>query len=568
MRALPFCGRTHLARLRDKIGMREYVPRGLAAGREDGQIMKKWKYWAAAGALTLLLAAGFAGCSRPGEEDASSLASSAVSDPSLFPTGTTIGGRNIGGKTVEEALDIAKKALEEAVGGLEISVKFKDDTVVLQKGDFDIQDVLEQELPRLLANRSPQEYELPYVADLSPSGKSKLEEAAKACFVQAKDSTVESFDGSSFTFTQEQAGSRVDMAATLKSVRQLLSQKHDGDIQAAFLETKPKFTQKYLSENFKQISTYSTVSTNTENGNSNMRLALSHVNGTLLQPGQEFSYNTTIGDSTDPSAGWLPAGGISGGVLVQVYGGGICQGSTTLYNAALMAGMTITERDCHSMPSSYCPIGLDATVDYGNIDFKFKNPLEAPVYIAAWMENENLHVSFFGIVPEEWDNITLYSEQTGFSGPLSETSFVEDASLAAGQYRLKTSGNNGYSARAWRTFRKGETEIRTEELPSSYYRPTGRVFIVGAGTDTSKIDTSKEEGTTEPSAKPSPSLSPTPSTEPSHEPTPPPAPSTEPTPPPTEPPVVTPEPIPTFEPVPPEPPAPDPEGGQDAQPEE
>ena len=148
-----------------------------------------------------------------------------------------------------------------------------------------------------------------------------------------------------------------------------------------------------------------------------MRLALSHVNGTILQPGQEFSYNTTIGDSTDPSMGWLPAGGINGGVLVQVYGGGICQGSTTLYNAALMAGMTITERDCHSMPSTYCPIGLDATVDYGNIDFKFKNPLEAPIYIAAWMENVTLHVSFFGILPEEWDSITRAPSRQALPAP-------------------------------------------------------------------------------------------------------------------------------------------------------
>lgn len=515
--------------------------------------------------MALFLTAGLGGCSKPGPDDASSMASSAVDDPSLFPTGTTMGGRNIGGKTLEEAMDISKKALEEAVAGLEISVKFKDDTILLQKGDFVIQDVIEQELPRLLENREPQEYELPYVADLAPGGKQKLQDAARACFVQAKDATIEGYDGGKFTFTQEQAGSRVDMAATLKSVRQLLSQKHDGDIQAAFIDTAPKLTKQYLEENFRQISTYSTTSTNTENGNSNMRLALSHVNGTILQPGQEFSYNSTIGDSTDPSMGWLPAGGINGGVMVQVYGGGICQGSTTLYNAALMAGMTITERDNHSMPSTYCPIGLDATVDYGNIDFKFKNALEAPVYIAAWMEGVDLHVTFFGVPPEEWDSITLGSEQTGFSGPLSEVSFVEDAGLARGAYRLKSSGNNGYSARAWRTFMKGDTAVRTEDLPGSYYRPTGRVFIVGAGTDTSKVDTSRDEGNTEPS----PSPSPTPSAEPSPTPGTEPTPSTEPTP--VPPPVVTPAPTPeptpppaTQEPVPtfdPQPPVSNPDGG-------
>ena len=152
----------------------------------------------------------------------------------------------------------------------------------------------------------------------------------------------------------------MDLVKTLESVRQLLSQKRGGDIQAAFIETEPTLTKAYLQEHFVKLSSYSTVSTNTANGNSNMALALSKVNGTILDPGEEFSYNTTLGDSTDPNNGWLPAGGISGGVIVQMYGGGICQGSSTLYIASLYAGMEIVERWCHAMPSSYCPIGLDA----------------------------------------------------------------------------------------------------------------------------------------------------------------------------------------------------------------
>ena len=170
------------------------------------------------------------------------------------------------------------------------------------------------------------------------------------------------------------------------------------------------------------------------------------------------------------------------------------------------------------------------------------------------MEDKVLHVSFFGITPEEWDNIVLGSEETGSSGPLSESSFVVDATLKKGQYRLKTSGNNGYSARAWRIFKKGDAEVRTEDLPDSYYRPTGKVFAIGAGTDTSKIDTGKDEGDTEPSASPS--------VEPSTEPTPPVIEPTPPVDPPSPPPIVDPtEPPPTFDPNPPVPPVSDPGGG-------
>ncbi len=504
--------------------------------------MRNWKRKIITAAALLLLIGGLAACSPKAKEESSAV-SSEISDPTLFAEGTSIGGKNISGKTVDEAMEIARTAIEEEMKTLEITVKFKDDTVSLSKEDFQVQETLELTLPRLLEERKAEDHKLPYVADLSESGKKKLEEAAKSCLVKGQNATVTGYDSGTgvFQFSEEKNGSRVDMVTTLKSVRQLLSQKQSGAIQTTFLETKPELTKKYLSENFKLLSSYSTESTNTENGNSNMALALSHINKTVLQPGQTFSYNGTIGDSTDPDAGWKPAGGLVGGLLVQVYGGGICQGSTTLYNAALMAGMEIVERDCHSTPSSYCPIGLDATVDYGNIDLKFKNPMETPVYIVAWMEGVTLYVNFYGCLPKEWTKITLGSEQTGSEPPLSGVSFTEDSQLAKGQYVRRSSGNTGYSARAWRTYYKGDTVVKTEELDSSYYEPTGTTYAVGPGTDTSKVDTSKESGNTTPEATPAPT--PTVAPKPSDSPTPEPPP--EPTPEPT------PEPIPDPTPEPP-----------------
>ena len=309
-----------------------------------------WKRTAAFCAA-LLIAAALGACSQQEKEldgDVSQMTSSA-GDPNLFPEGASIGGKNIGGKTVEEALEVAKDALDEVLESMEISVKFKDDTISLKGPDFATQDVLDLVLPEMLKTRSAEKYELPFVTDLSDQGKQKLQEAAKACHVQAKDAAIDKYntDAGEFVFSEEQKGSRVDMTATLQSVRQLLAQKHGGAIQATFVETVPKVTKKYLQENFKLLSTYSTVSNNNSNGNSNMSLALSHVNGTILKPGQVFSYNETIGDSTDPNNGWLPAGGLAGGLSVMTYGGGICQGSTTLYNAAMMAGMEVVERDCH-----------------------------------------------------------------------------------------------------------------------------------------------------------------------------------------------------------------------------
>lgn len=502
-------------------------------------------------AAVLILAAALCACRKQDPQPQSSaLVSQPQADPTRFPEGTSIGGKNISGKTEAEALAIARSALEEETAGLEITVKFKDDTVSLTKGDFVTQDILELTMPKLLKSQTAGKYQLPYVTDLSEAGRKKLADAAKDCYVQGKDATVSGFDTSAgaFVFADEQKGSRADLVTTLKSVRQLLSQKQSGAIQAAFLEVAPKVTKKSLSEKFKLMSSYTTESTNTENGNSNMALALSLINGTILQPGETFSYNGATGDSTDPSAGWKPAGGLSGGLSVQMYGGGICQGATTLYNAALMAGMEIVERDCHSEPSSYCPIGLDATVDYGNIDFKFRNPLAFPIYIASWMDGVTLHANIYGCFPQEWDKITLGSEQTGSEAPLTEVSFREDENLEKGRYVRKSSGKTGYSARAWRTYYKGDTVVRTEELASSYYAPGGVIYAVGKGTDTSKVDTQKEEGNTEEKPSPSPTPSETPATTtPEPSPVPEPTPTTEPDPSSEPEPTPTPTPTPDLE---------------------
>lgn len=513
--------------------------------------------WRRIGALAaaVMLALTLGACKGKGEESSSEIEGPEISDTSVFPEGTEIGGVNIGGKTEEEALEIAKGAMKEAIDGLEISVTFQDDTVSLSGDDFAIKDVLELSLPDMLKSGKAEKYELPFVADLSAEGERKLTEAAKACFVEGKDASIEKFDteAQKFIFTDEQPGKRVDMTATLRNVRQLLAQKHGGLLQAEFVESKPKVTKKYLEENFKMLSTYSTESTNNSNGNSNMALALSHVNGTILQPGQEFSYNGTIGDSTDPGAGWLPAGGLVGGMSVQVYGGGICQGSTTIYNAALTAGMEIVERDCHAIPSSYCPIGLDATVDYGSIDFRFRNSLKNPVYIASWMDGVILTVNFYGVFPEEWDDIQLGSEQTGYEPPRDTVEFEVDGSLQKGQYVRKTGGNPGYYASAWRTYYKNGESVRTESLPDSYYGSTGKRYKVGPGTDTSKVDTSKESGSTDPKATATPSPTPAPKPKPTQGPTPvpppveTPEPTQAPTPEPTEPPVVEPTPEPPVD---------------------
>lgn len=470
-------------------------------------------------------------------------------DLTVFPQGTTISGENISGKTVDEALEAGKAYLDTVKEKTEISIKFGDDNVMLKGNDFETSDILEQQIPELLAAGQAGEYDISYVIDLSKEGKEKIFAAAKTTYKAGKNATVEKYDSDSgsFVFTDGEKGSRADINKTFKSIRQMLSQKTGGNLQAQFMEVLPKTSKEELAENFVRLSAFSTVSSNTSNGNSNMALALSRINGTVLEPGQVFSYNDSIGNSTSTDDGYLPAGGIMSGILIDVIGGGICQGSSTLYNSVIRAGLEIVERECHGKESTYIATGLDAAVDYGNIDFRFRNNLENPIYLMCWMDGTTLNTSIYGVQPEEWDNIEVYSERTGTIAALSTVSFVKDPNLGEGSYERRSSGTTGAQSIASRTFYKNGEVVRREDLPSSYYPPTGIIFAHGPNTDTSKIDTGSAGGGTAATPKPGPNPTPPPTssgTEGPSDPTP--SPPDDPTPPP-----VTPTPEPTPEPTPP-----------------
>ncbi|WPC42154.1 VanW family protein [Clostridium sp. JS66] len=138
------------------------------------------------------------------------------------------------------------------------------------------------------------------------------------------------------------------------------------------------------------IGTYSTnfASSSSQRAN-NIALATKSINGKILMPGEVFSFNDTVGERTE-ERGYEPAPVIIGNKLESGLGGGICQVSTTLYNAVSRSGMTSIEREHHTMPVHYVPQGMDATVDYGNIDYKFKNIYQYPVYIQAYISNGNI----------------------------------------------------------------------------------------------------------------------------------------------------------------------------------
>jgi len=190
-------------------------------------------------------------------------------------------------------------------------------------------------------------------------------------------------------------GRQLDVRATLGKVGPLLAL--DGEsVPLVFSPVAPAIGASRLAPLDRCLAAFSTrLGPGQDDRNHNVALAARLVNGTLLLPGRVFSLNARLGPRTKKRGFW-PAPAIVGDTLVNESGGGVCQVATTLYNAALLAGLAITERYPHLLPVPYVPLGRDATINWDDLDLKLANDTGQPVYIAAQVRNLTLTVRIFG----------------------------------------------------------------------------------------------------------------------------------------------------------------------------
>ena len=276
-----------------------------------------------------------------------------------------------------------------------------------------------------------------------------------------------------FQFAEGTSGLAVD-TNDLKAKADAALAKEDkvATLQVVANEVAPTLTVADMQPYVQKICSFSTRSTNTSAGNHNMALALSFCNGTIVNPGETFSFCQTTGNSTNGSLGYVEAGVILNGKSDSDYGGGICQASTTLYGAVLRADLTIVERHNHSWSSSYVPIGQDAAVSYPGTDFQFRNDTNVPVFIQAGMEGRTLTVTLYGYKSPDYDYITISSQKTG---------------------TMPTSLGTGCTASGEKQYIKDGQVIRTAAIPNSSYRKDGN-----GGSNVDAIDTESPNTATEP----------------------------------------------------------------------
>lgn len=232
-----------------------------------------------------------------------------------------------------------------------------------------------------------------------------------------------------------------------------------------------------LKAQYQIIGTYTTKTTANSNRNTNILLASQALNGTVLKPGEVLSFNETVGQRTSKK-GYKSAAAYSNGEVVQEIGGGVCQVSTTLYNAVVTSGLETVTRKSHTFKPTYVTPGMDATVSWGGPDYEFKNNSEHSVGVLAEFANQVLTISIYGIpVLEPGVTYSLESKKTADLGAPAP-GYVEDRSLPPGSQVVKKNGSGGSK---WATYlvitKDGQVISRELDHTASYKGHAGLVAV-------------------------------------------------------------------------------------------
>ena len=237
-----------------------------------------------------------------------------------------------------------------------------------------------------------------------------------------------------------------------------------------------------------QISSYSTNYTDSGDGRvKNMQIAAQTVSGTIVMPGEEFSYNALIGDTT-PDKGYEKANTYVGNEIVPDYGGGICQVSTTLYRAVMRANIRSTERSNHSLTISYADPGLDATVSNGVVDYKFINTYDFPIYIQGYVSGGVVNFSIYGNT-EAFGNKTYDLVNEILETYKPEVKYEKDSTMAEGTEKVVSYGMTGYKANSYLVTYENGVEVNREYIDTDIYLTTETIKKKG----TKKKEASKED---------------------------------------------------------------------------
>jgi len=457
-------------------------------------------------------AGGFAGCVAVG-----SLALTIQAQPKAVRTGVVpehvaLGGVQVGGKSAEEVEKIARE-LSARMLALPVTVRYAKRSTKTSPtklgASVDVQAAVEAaltpEADGSLLDRirerftGPDGREIPLTVKVSETGVAEgLKRFSALVGIEPKQARLTKIKGK-FKATPPKPGKELDSADLAEKLQAALDAEELRAKLTASLDETPsrtewlkaqapleltgatrdaqaRITPEHLEAITDRLTSFTTgLGNSSRNRVHNVTLACQAIDGTVLLPGDVFSYNDTVGPRV-ASAGFKEAPVIVRGKLEKGTGGGICQVSSTLYNAALLADLEIVRRRHHAFPVHYVPAGRDATVVDGVIDFRFKNRLTHPVAIDAKVSGGRVTVHIYGH-PEDKTQVQILTGNRSTVGAGMKT--VSDSRLPKGRRVVEESARSGVRVTVTRVVKKEGQEARKEVISRDYYRPFDGVVRVG-----------------------------------------------------------------------------------------
>lgn len=311
-----------------------------------------------------------------------------------------------------------------------------------------------------------------------------IAEECAAYNVEAVDATLKREDGQ-FVIEQGVTGVVIDEEASAKAIATYMTQEwnhQDATIDLVVATDEPRGTEEELSQVKDLLGTYTTsYKSSGSNRSGNVANGCRLIDGTTLYPGDEMSVYEMISPFTEAN-GYFMAGSYSGGLVVDSLGGGICQVSTTLYNAVLLAELEVVERHNHSMIVNYVDPSADAAISGTQKDFRFVNNLDHPIYIEGiTSDDKKITFNIYGVETRPENRVVAYESETLSVIPAEGEKVVADGSKPVGYINVQ-SAHTGYVAQLWKIVTVDGVEESRELVNKSTYKAVPRTAAVGTAT--------------------------------------------------------------------------------------
>ena len=388
-------------------------------------------------------------------------------------------------KTIEE---LNKKLPNSMV---ESNYYIEDNNLIITKGKEGIlidREKFINKINEVIIEENERNIEIP-VVDVKPH-EINIEKIHEEIYKQAKDAYI---NLDPIEVNPEING--VDFSISIEEAKNILQEEKEQYIIPISITIPETTLAKLGNEAFpEKLAEFSTpYSTTNENREVNLKLASEKVDGTIVLPGETFSYNKIVGERTI-AKGYKEAAVYSGGKVVDGIGGGICQLSSTLYNTALYANLEIVQRNNHRFLTSYVTAGRDATVSWGTIDFCFKNTRKYPIKIISIVKNGVVTTQIYGIKEEKEYEIAIESKVTE-TLPFT-TNYIKDYNLQQGAEEIVQYGANGAKSETYKIVKEDGKIISRTLISSDIYSPLERIVKKGMkkveGVNATPIDETNE----------------------------------------------------------------------------